>query len=193
MMREATLMKCGCVAQGVLRAKGGVTFDPPIPSCLVHDCTDVADAMPDLAGRMAECAYLPNGHALKPSSFELPFFVFRGEGSPEATEKCKCRSSWIAHQPRWRAEIKVVHRWHKIERDESVVTKEFHAPPDMKEARAEVDANFFRYQTRDEQTKVYSAEVTSIKEIRSPLKCREFVAHGPHKFDQYYCGCHGWD
>lgn len=29
---------------------------------------------------------------------------------------------------------------------------------------------------------------------RNPdLKCKAFVACGPHEFDEYYCGCHGLD
>jgi hypothetical protein len=91
------LMKCGCAAQGVLSAKGGVKFDPPIPACVVHDCYEMADSVPDLTGRMADCDYRPDGHATKPSSFDLAFFEFRGEGSREATEICKCRMSRKLH------------------------------------------------------------------------------------------------
>lgn len=25
------------------------------------------------------------------------------------------------------------------------------------------------------------------------IKCRQFTAVGPSEFDEYYCGCHGWD
>ncbi len=84
------MMKCGCAAQGVLKAKGDVKFDPPIPACVVHDCYEVADAPLNLTGRLADCAYLPKGHATKPSSLDLAFFEFRGEGSRDATEICKC-------------------------------------------------------------------------------------------------------
>jgi hypothetical protein len=24
-------------------------------------------------------------------------------------------------------------------------------------------------------------------------QCKGFVAHGPHKTDDFYCGCRGWD
>ena len=188
-----TLMKCGCVSQGVCSGRNGVTFDPPIPACIVHECYDPADEKPNLDGRIAQCAYLPKGHAPKPSSLDLAFFEFQGEGSPAATDKCKCGYAWIAHQPRWAASIKVKRRWYKIDPQESVMTREFHAPPDLKEKRAEIEADFFRKQTHSENTKVYSAEVTSIRGTKNPLKCREFKAHGPHEFDKYYCGCRGWD
>ncbi len=93
----ATLMKCGCTAQGVLTAKGGIKFDPPIPGCVVHDCYEAADTKPSLAGRTAQCAYLPHGHAPKPSSLDLAFFEFCGEGSRDATELCKCGLSKKPH------------------------------------------------------------------------------------------------
>lgn len=91
------MMKCGCVSSAVCSGRGGVKFDPPIPSCVVHDCFEAADSLPDLTGRMADCAYLPKGHATKPSSLELAFFEFRGAGSREATELCKCGLSKKPH------------------------------------------------------------------------------------------------
>jgi hypothetical protein len=92
------MMKCGCAAAGVMRSKGGVTYDPPIPSCITHSCTELADTQPDLEGRIAQCAYSPSGHAPKPSSPELAFFEWRGAGSPNATTKCKCGMSIVAHE-----------------------------------------------------------------------------------------------
>lgn len=187
------LMKCGCVAQGTCSQSGGKKFDPPVPSCVVHSCIEIAENAPDLSGRLARCAYRPHGHADRPSSFDLPFFVFRGDASPEATDKCKCGMAWIAHQPRWRAAIKVARRWYKIERDESVTNREFHCPPALAKQKAEAEADFFRQQTRSEDTKVFSAEVVKLEEIKNPIKCAGFTAHGPHEFDEFYCGCHGWD
>lgn len=26
-----------------------------------------------------------------------------------------------------------------------------------------------------------------------PLKCQNFEPHGPYEYDEYYCGCRGWD
>jgi len=95
-MANHPMMKCGCAAQGVLTAKGGVKFDPPIPSCVVHSCYEVDDAAPDLTGRMANCAY--GDHAHKPSDPEnLAFFEYRGPGSKWATDVCKCGYSQSAH------------------------------------------------------------------------------------------------
>ncbi len=97
-MSEHPMMKCGCAAQGVLTAKAGVKFDPPIPACLIHDCYEVADSAPDLSGRMAQCSYLPSGHAIKPSDPEaLAFFEYRGPGSKWATDICKCGYAKVAH------------------------------------------------------------------------------------------------
>lgn len=64
------MMKCGCIAQGVCSQSGGVKHDPPIPVCVIHDCTEQAE-MPDLTGRQAKCAY---GHRIVDSSPNLAFF-----------------------------------------------------------------------------------------------------------------------
>ncbi len=76
-MDNHPIMKCGCAAQGMMKARGGVVIDPPIPSCVIHDCTEIAGSEPDLTGRIAECSYLPKHHADKPSNRELPFFEYR--------------------------------------------------------------------------------------------------------------------
>lgn len=96
-MTDKPLMKCGCVAMGVLTARNGEKLAEPLPSCPIHNCTELADARPPLEGRFAECAYLPHGHARMPSSYDLAFFQFRGEGSREATEICVCGYARAAH------------------------------------------------------------------------------------------------
>ena len=96
-MSDHPMMKCGCAAQGVKSSSGALKFDPPIPACVIHDCIEVADAPPDLAGRMANCAY--GDHAVKPSDPErLAFFEYRGPGSRWATEICKCGYAKVAHE-----------------------------------------------------------------------------------------------
>ena len=127
-MTDRPMMKCGCVAMSVCSSRGGVKYDPPIPSCITHDCFEVAEG-PDLSGRTAQCSYFPKGHAPKPSSLDLAFFVFKGDGSMESKERCVCGYYEIAHKKR------------------------------------------------------------PLKE----LKCSGFRPHGPFEFDEYYCGCHGWD
>ncbi len=97
-MNTHPMMKCGCAAAGVMRSKGGVTYDPPIPSCIIHDCIELADAEPDLTGRLAECVYLPKHHTDKPSNRELAFFEWRGPGSRSATTMCKCGYGIVAHE-----------------------------------------------------------------------------------------------
>jgi len=95
---DRPLMRCGCVAQGTCSSKDGVAFDPPVPACVIHDCLELAEAVPDLTGRVAQCAYSPAGHAPQPSSFDLAFFEFLGEGSREATDICQCGFSRVAHE-----------------------------------------------------------------------------------------------
>ena len=207
-MSEHPMMKCGCAGQATCSGRDGKIFDPPIPACIIHDCIEVADA-PNLAGRIAKCSYSgcqtnprkcthygnygPDGRSEAPSSLDLPFFEYLGEGSRESTEKCKCGMAWIAHQPRWEIKINVARRWYKTDPYIAVMNRQFHAPVELSSQKAESEADFFRKQTHNAETKVYSAEVVSVAEIRNPTKCKQFVPKGPSEFDKYYCGCNGWD
>lgn len=49
MTRARVMLKCGCTAYA--------TTGDGKPSCVVHDCTEVAEAAPNLAGRVARCTY----------------------------------------------------------------------------------------------------------------------------------------
>ena len=98
------MMKCGHAAMATCSSKGGVTFSPPIPSCVVCDCIEIAESSPDLAGRMARCDYFGKSgwrdsgpiygggecsnlaskggcRCLVPSNIGLPFFEYLGPGS----------------------------------------------------------------------------------------------------------------
>ena len=106
------MMKCGCAAQGTCsKSSDGTVYDPPIPCCITHSCLDVADAV-SLEGRTARCTHYgqaPRNNECdqcrktgvcrceRPSSPDLAFFVFQGEGSPFATEICKCKMHKVAH------------------------------------------------------------------------------------------------
>jgi hypothetical protein len=89
------MMKCGCSSSGaVCMSMNGVKYDPPIPVCIVHNCTDVVPDPVIPAGRMAHCVYNggcktrqaqrrdtsyakewgPDGNGRAPSSPNLPFF-----------------------------------------------------------------------------------------------------------------------
>lgn len=108
------MMKCGCAAQATCSKRDGKIYDPPIPSCVIHDCIELAVA-PTLTGRKARCAYFgrtarrsecskcKNGTWCTcecTSSTDLAFFSFQGEGSREATEICSaCKMHKIAHVP----------------------------------------------------------------------------------------------
>lgn len=95
MMDKHPMMKCGCVASGVLTRRAGVLVNPPVPYCGVHQCEEVVEP-PDLTDRMARCSY--GDHGRKPSSLDLAFFEYRGDGSRWATEICKCGYTKSAHE-----------------------------------------------------------------------------------------------
>lgn len=97
-MTTPPLMTCGCRAQGTHTDR----VHGEVPCCVVHSCTEVK-AEPDLAGRTARCSCgktFASDASDAPWEY-LPFFEFRGPGSPAATEKCKvCRYHEVAHEPR---------------------------------------------------------------------------------------------
>lgn len=93
------LMSCGCVAVGKTTAIGGVKFDPPIPVCITHNCHEVAESKPSLSGRRSRCGCMTN---IVDSSYNLPFFEYRGHESRAAKETCKsCRYDIRAHDPEY--------------------------------------------------------------------------------------------
>lgn len=91
---KRVMLKCGCAAQGVCSAMGSVKFDPPVPSCVVHECIEQVDA-PTLSGRLAKCGC---GNT-RQSDLDLAFFEYLGPGSPAAAKTCKhCRYHEVAHE-----------------------------------------------------------------------------------------------
>jgi len=111
------MMKCGCAAQGLRHMSDG----SKVPSCITHDCIEVAAVTPDLTGRKARCAYYGKTTARRgsygggnecnygqseasrctceqPSSPNLPFFEHCGPESREAA-KCRCGYYESAHVP----------------------------------------------------------------------------------------------
>lgn len=57
----------------------------------------VTKEKPDLTGRRSRCAYCKN---VKPSSFDLPFFEYKGPGSDSGINTCKtCGYHKVAHNP----------------------------------------------------------------------------------------------
>ena len=94
------LMKCGHAANAVCNAKGGVKYDPPIPSCAICSCIDIApeflDGEGSLVERKARCCTQASE---RDSSLDLAFFEYRGPGSRSALLSCKnCGYYEIAHQ-----------------------------------------------------------------------------------------------
>ena len=54
---ENKIMKCGCAPQGHKISNGGIKYDPPIEGCLIHDCFEPMENIPNLDGRTARCTY----------------------------------------------------------------------------------------------------------------------------------------
>ena len=82
-------LSCGCKANA--KRKVGEDW---IASCAIHDCIDVVD-IPSLSGRFARCCI---ESSIRPSTDNLAFFEYRGEGSRAATDTCKnCSYAKVAH------------------------------------------------------------------------------------------------
>lgn len=81
------LMKCGCRANSTCSSNGDMKFDPPIPSCCIHDCIEVAYTQPDLKGRKAICCYCKTE---VDSKLSLPFFEYKPDKDRDAYY-CGCR------------------------------------------------------------------------------------------------------
>lgn len=85
------IMKCGHAANATYKGK---------PCCVIcfgitPGADEISETSPSLENRKAKCAHCQN---MKPSSEELPFFEFKGEGSHHAVEMCTCGYSKTAHE-----------------------------------------------------------------------------------------------
>lgn len=197
---KPVMLRCGCAAHA--RKKVGEDW---VPSCVVHDCIEQV-ATPILDGRIARC----DCGNTRQSSPTLPFFTFQGDGSPKATDECKCGAIERLHRPYWEARFKITRRWFKIERYEESRTEGIHAV-DEEEAKAWADAHarrfkqmgegkMFNSQTQQYEeglTRVYSVDLLSLKRMPAPkyhIKvCGEFRPAGAAQYDRFYCGCRGWN
>jgi hypothetical protein len=91
---QGTLMKCGHTAQGTIAQTG----DPVCAICLgIHPgATEVAEK-PSLEDRFAHCVY--GKHARVESDWKLPFFEYRGPGSPHGQDTCSsCHYARAVHE-----------------------------------------------------------------------------------------------
>ena len=101
-----TLMQCGHTAQGTMDSK------PVCVVCWPSVYAITVATKPSLEGRFATCTYnnsndqFPEKHKNEPipSSYDLAFFEFRGEGSRTALTICTCGYSINAprHGDSWR-------------------------------------------------------------------------------------------
>lgn len=76
-MSDSPMMTCGHTANAVMRSKGGVKYDPPLPCCAICTCTEIDESPPDLSERRARCTYygkVPSGR-----SHESNYGCKRGE------------------------------------------------------------------------------------------------------------------
>jgi len=151
-------MTCGCAAQGTVTGTD-------TPACVIHSCTTVA-VQPDLTGRQARCTCkkVVASDASDSGWSHLPFFEYRGEGSPASITQCKhCRYAEVAHQSR------------PCERCDA--TGIYRGTP-----------GFDHQCTRCNGTGTLGPAART----RDGL-CPGFEPHGPWEFDAYYCGHSGWD
>jgi hypothetical protein len=92
---KPVLLKCGHASNSVRTASGGGDH-APIPSCVICDCIDPEPKEITLEGRTAICC---NERSKVPSTLDLAFFKYRGEGSRQATETCaNCGYYCTAHE-----------------------------------------------------------------------------------------------
>ena len=91
-MLSKPLMFCGHTAQGYRKLDDN-TF---ISCCVICSVTTQVKAKdkPDLTHRQAVCC---GAKSLRPSSYDLAFFEYRGPGSPRAMDQCKCGYTKAAH------------------------------------------------------------------------------------------------
>lgn len=81
------MMSCGHQANATCSKRGGLTFHPPIPCCVICDCVEVDSDAPNLEGRQARCMC---GNT-RPSSerANLAFFEHR-PNHPEGYDSYYC-------------------------------------------------------------------------------------------------------
>ncbi len=89
------MMACGHAANADADRVAGVDYDPPIPCCVICSCYEQVTG-PDLTGRVAVCPYC---RTERPSSPDLAFFEYRGEGTGAAAKCAECGYSPVAHDP----------------------------------------------------------------------------------------------
>lgn len=97
-MKNRSILACGCAANA--------TDGDGNPSCAIHVglCdTSIANVQPSLEGRTARCGC----GRKEPSTVDLAFFEYRGEGSQAATGTCKhCAYFECAHDPAYMARMR---------------------------------------------------------------------------------------
>jgi hypothetical protein len=156
---EAVILACGHAPNSTSYRNG-----EPIPACAICACTIPADIAPDLTVRTARCAC----GAERPSSYQLAFFEYCGEGSFTALSHCRnCGYHEVAHHVTDcsfcdGSGTRIVGRY-----DDDIVVYEQGVP--CQRCRG--------------------------KGVIRPTKhvCPEFTPRGALDHDRFYCGCHGWD
>lgn len=207
---SGVMMACGCSSQGQ-HSNAHDAFPGPHDSCLIHSCCVVAVSAPDLSQRRARCTYYgkktgttrqgiagnecnygqqrePTCTCEQPSSPKLPFFKYLGPESRTAVLQCVCGYYLEPHWPRYEARISVA----REEASPFITTHEvFARTEDDAQDRAQAYAENYGKQ----RPEVLGATVLSVKRVgaRAQVACGNFRPVGARPFDEFYCGCAGWD
>jgi len=189
-------MKCGHSAHAI--DKEG---KPCCVICRGDPRSEIVDTPPDLTNRLAKCGC---GNT-RESSLGLAFFQYKGQGSYASQNTCKlCSYHLNAHFPKWEYQILMVRDWfkHKKMQDEEKRTE--HMPNRQSieiyvEARIEYLLNQKPLQFSsgehkgEDATKIHEARLDYIKGPLPSARGHDFIPYGPYKYDDFYCGCRGWD
>ena len=194
---KTVLMKCGHAAMAIDQNGN--------PCCVIcHGdprSTMIEDNAPDLTGRLAKCGC---GNT-RESSIDLPFFEYKGPDSFAAHNTCKlCPYHLRAHWPKWEYKLVLIRDWFKNKniKEDEVRTEHMPNRESMEhyvKSRMEnwVEDSKRPWMFGEDKDKVVT-EIHEIKidYIKGPLpsgRGHDFVPHGPYKYDEFYCGCRGWD
>ena len=89
-MKQMIMMACGHTNNASAKRPDG-----NIPACAICGTTEVVAEMPNLEGREAICSC----GSKVPSTMNLAFFEFKGEGSPRSLTTCAdCSGAEVLHR-----------------------------------------------------------------------------------------------
>ncbi len=195
-MSKTPMMACGHAANATSRGE---------PCCVICHGDPKSQQIvnePNLVDRLAKCSY---GDTIVKSSVNLAFFKYKGPDSNPSKNMCKhCDYALKAHWSQWKYKLAMKRDWfaHKNMQDNETRTEHM---PDKDAMIQYLEAKMI-YMKKDSDRPWMFGEhkgqvVTKIHEIaieyvKGPLpsgRGHDFEPHGSFEYDEYYCGCHGWD